>query len=180
MGNPVDTTFLTHQPLYVLPPFLRGCFWFRSFSFLTGAVLGEFTVGKLEVTFRRAGLQRPWDLLALRNFEDAMYLMARKKRVECFLWAGRGSSVYDVKEKRKEIFAAWEQTSGWQKKRNIIGRWILFKTGIILDQEGKVLLSCIQLHWKGWERCMHIRTKCGAKWERKNTYFSIRYLGFHV
>jgi len=42
----------------------------------------------------------------LRNLEDAMYLMARKKRVECFLQAGRGSSVYDVKEKRKEIFAA--------------------------------------------------------------------------
>lgn len=53
-------------------------------SFLTGAVLREFTIGKLEITFRRMSLQRPWDLLALRNFGDAMYLMARKKRVECF------------------------------------------------------------------------------------------------
>lgn len=65
----------------------------------------------------------------------------------------------DVKEERKEILKAWEQTSGWQKKRNIIDRWIPFQTGIILDQEGKVLLSHMELPLKGMGKVCAVENK---------------------
>lgn len=72
------TQHFWHIILCVLPPFFRGCFWFRSFSFLTGAVLREFTVGKLEITFRR-GVYK----------DHGTYLPLEILKMQCVKWQER-------------------------------------------------------------------------------------------